>query len=64
MKKVTDISQVPKHLTDQEEAEFWDTHECTEEFLMEVTDDEEEDDDLLPTKRSKTISIRMDQYGL
>ena len=61
-KLLTDVNQVPKNMTDSQEAEFWATHKMTEEFLQQATVDEDENDDDLPSKRTeaKTITIRMD----
>ncbi|UOF89053.1 BrnA antitoxin family protein [Fodinisporobacter ferrooxydans] len=61
-KLLTDVSQVPKNMTDEEEAEFWATHKMTEEFLLQAVVDEDENDEDLPPKRTeaKTVTIRMD----
>ncbi len=59
-KRLTSVSQIPKNMTDDEEAEFWATHQMTEEFLQQATVNENDDD--LPPKRTeaKTITIRID----
>ena len=61
-KRLTDVSQVPKNMTDEEESEFWATHTMTEEFLQQATVDEDGNGEDLPPKRTeaKTITIRMD----
>lgn len=61
-KLLTDVSQVPKNMTNAEEDEFWATHKMTEEFLRQATVNEDENDVDLPPKRTeaKTITIRMD----
>jgi len=59
MKPVNNLNEVPKDMTDQESAEFWDSHELTEDFLMHARP---LDDSEMPPKRTdaKTITIRMD----
>jgi hypothetical protein len=54
-----DPSEIPDNMTEAEEAEFWDTHEITEEFLEKAEPVPEHE---LPTPRSRTrpISLRMD----
>lgn len=36
MKKLTDPKQVPKNMTEEEEAHFWHTHSMTKEFLNKL----------------------------
>lgn len=59
MKPVIDPNEIPKDMTDKESAEFWDTHELTEDFLMHVRPLDESE---MPRRRTdaKTITIRMD----
>ena len=59
MISINDPDEVPKNMTDQQSAEFWDTHELTEDFLLEAQPLEESE---MPPKRTgaKTITIRMD----
>lgn len=58
-KPLTSASEVPRDMTLRETAEFWDTHELTEDYLVE---NETVGDEGLPAKRTstKTISLRMD----
>lgn len=49
-KVLTDLNQIPQDMTDEEEAEFWATHEMTDEFLMQAVDDSDDDDDLPPKR--------------
>lgn len=59
MKPVNDPNEVKKDMTDKKSAEFWDTHELTEEFLLHARPLEESE---MPPRRTeaKTITIRMD----
>lgn len=59
MKPINLPNEVPKDMTDKESAEFWDTHELTEEFMIKAR---QLDEDEMPLKRTeaKTITIRMD----
>jgi predicted DNA binding CopG/RHH family protein len=59
-KRLTDPSQVPSHMSDKEEAEFWSTHEVTKEYLDKVEGTDSED---LPPP-SKSISVRFDEDTL
>jgi hypothetical protein len=59
MKSVNDPNEIPKNMTDQESAEYWDSHELTEDFLLHARPLEDSE---MPPKRTdaKTITIRMD----
>lgn len=59
MRPVKDPNEIPKDMTDKESAEFWDTHELTEDFLVHARPLEESE---MPPQRTdaKTITIRMD----
>ena len=59
MKPINHPVEVPQEMTDKESAEFWDTHEMTEEFMMKAGPLEEDE---MPSKRTeaRTITIRMD----
>ena len=59
MKLVNDPDEVPKEMTDQESADYWDTHELAEEFLLRARPLDESE---MPPKRTeaRTITIRMD----
>lgn len=60
IKKITDPRQVPYDLSDEEQLEFWETHEITEEFLAKT---EEVPADERPRRRERTkpISLRLDE---
>lgn len=55
--------QVPKHMTDDESADFWDTHEITDDFFEKARPLDQSE---MPAKRTeaKSITIRMDQDTL
>ncbi|MHB1627624.1 MAG: CopG family antitoxin [Bacilli bacterium] len=59
MKPVNDPNEVTKNMTDKESAEFWDTHELTEDFLLHARPLEESE---MPPRRTeaRAITIRMD----
>ena len=59
MKPVNEPNEIPKHMTDKESAEYWDTHELTEDFLSHARPLDESE---MPPRRTdaKTITIRMD----
>ncbi len=60
MTPLRDPSEVPLGMSEEEEREFWDTHEVTEEFLERA---ERVPDDELPPSRPRTrpISLRFDE---
>lgn len=51
---LTDPSQIPANMTDDQAAEFWQTHEVTDEYLAKAG---EPDDDNDPPKRTPTQSV-------
>ena len=55
-----DPSEIPLGMSEEEEREFWDTHEITEEFLEKA---EPVPEDELPSVRPRTrpISLRFDE---
>ena len=55
------IKKIPQFKNDQEEAEFWDTHDSTD-FL----DDTEPVDEVFVDNRplKKQISLRLDEYAI
>lgn len=59
MNPVNDPNEVPKDMTDQESAEYWDSHELTKDFLLHARPLEDAE---MPSKRTdaRTITIRMD----
>lgn len=56
-----DPSEIPEDMSEEEEAEFWDTHEITEEYLQKAGPMPE---GVLPPAtrrpRSKPLSVRFD----
>ncbi|EJY57254.1 hypothetical protein URH17368_0044 [Alicyclobacillus hesperidum URH17-3-68] len=59
MEPIREPKKVPQHFTDKESADYWDTHELTEEFLLNTRLLDESE---MPPKRAdtKTITIRID----
>ncbi len=59
MKPINDPNKVPQDMTDKESAEYWDSHELTEDFLLNARPLDEFE---MPPKRTdaKTITLRMD----
>ncbi|MFD1673524.1 CopG family antitoxin [Alicyclobacillus fodiniaquatilis] len=59
MKPINNPNEVPQNMTDKESAEYWDTHELTEDFLLNAKPLDESE---MPPKRTdaKTITLRMD----
>lgn len=59
MKPINDTNEVPKDMDDKKSAEYWDSHELTEDFLLHARPLEDSE---MPPKRidAKTITIRMD----
>ncbi len=55
-----DPSEVPPGMSEEEEREFWDTHEITEEFL-EKAEQVPEDELPRPRPRTRPISLRFDE---
>jgi predicted DNA binding CopG/RHH family protein len=53
---LTDPSQVPPNLSEEEEAEFWQTHVLTKEYFRKLKPTPR---DKLPAWRSKQISMRL-----
>lgn len=55
--------QVPNQMTDDESADFWDTHEITDDFLEKARPLDQSE---MPSKRTeaKSITVRMDQDTL
>ena len=60
MRKITDPRQVPHDLSDEEQLEFWETHEITEEFLTK-TEEVPADERPRRRERTKSISLRLDE---
>jgi hypothetical protein len=60
MVPLRDPSEIPENMSEEEEREFWDTHEITEEFLDKA---EPVPEDELPPARPRTrpISLRFDE---
>lgn len=56
---IEDPKQIPGHMTDDTSADFWDTHEITDDFLEKARPLEPSE---MPNKRTeaKSITIRMD----
>lgn len=55
---IHDLNQIPDNMTEDEVAEFWDTHAMSEELLDATYIPEGEDDDELPTPRKESIPKR------
>jgi predicted DNA binding CopG/RHH family protein len=59
LKKIHSIDEIPKHMSEDEAAEFWGSHAMSEELLeASILDDQ---DDLPRRGGAKSISIRLDQ---
>jgi hypothetical protein len=58
MKEITDLSQIPDWMTEEQAAEFWETHCLTEEFL-EKTPEVPEDE----RPRSRHAAVCVDNTG-
>ncbi|MGB3633796.1 MAG: CopG family antitoxin [Rubrobacteraceae bacterium] len=63
MKKITDPSQIPQNMTEEQARDFWDSHEITEEYLSKASPAPEGNLPKLPP-RTKPISIRLDEDTL
>ena len=59
-KRLTDPMKVPPNMSEKEEAEFWDKHEITKDYLDRAK--QAADEELPP--RSKNISVRFDEDTL
>ncbi|WP_162515364.1 CopG family antitoxin [Paenibacillus pinistramenti] len=57
MKQITSRDEIPANMTEQEAAEFWDTHTMSSELLEASLS---EDDLPRRNNRTKTISIRLE----
>lgn len=62
MVPLRDPSEIPEDMSEEEEAEFWDTHEITEEYLEKMGPPPE---GVLPPAtrqpRSRPLSVRFDE---
>lgn len=58
---VYDPEDVPEGLTDEEQIEFWETHEVTEEYLAKV---EEVSEDERPRPRGTFVDVPLDDITL
>src|SRR3982751_6471058 len=57
---ITDPSQIPSNMTEEQSREFWDSHEITEEYIEKVGTVPEEDLPKFSPPRTKPISVRLD----
>lgn len=58
---VYDPKDVPEGLNDEEQIEFWETHEATEELLARVEEAPEEE---RPRHRTRPINVRFDTFTI
>lgn len=59
MKPIHSPNEVPKRMTDEESAEYWETNEITENFLAQAHPLEKSE--MPPTRTdARTITIRLD----
>lgn len=58
---VHDPEDVPEGLSDEEQIQYWETHDVTEEYLAKV---EEAPEDERPRPRTRPINVRFDDHTL
>jgi uncharacterized membrane protein len=63
IKLIDDPSELPTHLSDEEQLEFWETHGLSEEFL-DKTEDVPDDERPRRQEKATPISVRFDAHTL
>jgi predicted DNA binding CopG/RHH family protein len=61
-KRLTDPVQIPSDMNEKDAAEFWATHEVTEEYLEKAEQSTQITEEEVLPPRSKPISVRFPEY--